>query len=46
MLTSRHGGAIVCGDRDQYLGIVDFDSVTDRMRLVEHEVALAREATS
>ena len=45
MLTSSHGGAIVCGDRDQYLGIVDFDSVTDRMRTVEREAA-EREATS
>jgi osmoprotectant transport system ATP-binding protein len=43
MLTSSHGGAIVCGDRDQYLGIVDFHSVTDRMRSVEREAAAALE---
>jgi osmoprotectant transport system ATP-binding protein len=46
MLTSSHGGAIVCGDRDQYVGIIDFDSVTDRMRSVEREAAAAREELS
>ena len=37
MLTSSHGGAIVCGDRDQFLGIVDFDSVTEHMRAIERD---------
>jgi osmoprotectant transport system ATP-binding protein len=32
MLTSNHGGAVVTGDRDRYLGVVDFASVTDFMR--------------
>jgi len=39
MLTSSHGGAIVCGDRDEYLGVIDFDAVTDHMRSVEREAA-------
>ncbi|MFT4083604.1 MAG: ABC transporter ATP-binding protein [Nocardioides sp.] len=39
MLTSSHGGALVCGDRDQYLGIIDFDSVTEHMRAVEKHAA-------
>jgi len=29
MLVSGHGGAIVCGDRDRYLGVIDFHAVTD-----------------
>ena len=29
MLSHSHGGAVVTGDRDQYLGVVDFDAVTD-----------------
>ncbi|WP_017932919.1 ABC transporter ATP-binding protein [Nocardioides sp. Iso805N] len=44
MLTSSHGGAIVCGDRDQYLGIVDFHSVTDHMRSIERDAVAAQEA--
>jgi len=39
MLTSSHGGAIVCGDRDQYLGVIDFDSVTEHMRALGREHA-------
>jgi osmoprotectant transport system ATP-binding protein len=32
MLTNSHGGAVVTGDRDRYLGVVDFLAVTDFMR--------------
>jgi osmoprotectant transport system ATP-binding protein len=32
MLTSSHGGAIVTGRRDEYLGVVDFESVTHQIR--------------
>ena len=32
MLTNSHGGAVVTGDRDRYLGVVDFSAVTDFMR--------------
>ncbi|MCM3514508.1 ABC transporter ATP-binding protein [Nocardioides sp. P86] len=35
MLTSSHGAAVVTGDRDRYIGIVTFDTVTDHMRLLE-----------
>ena len=41
MLTSSHGGAIVTGDRDQFLGVIDFASVTDHMRLLEQQAAEA-----
>lgn len=41
MLTSGHGGAIVCGGRDEYLGVVDFDSVTGHMRSVEQQAQAA-----
>jgi osmoprotectant transport system ATP-binding protein len=44
MLTSSHAGAIVCGNRDEFLGIVDFDSVTEHMRAIEEEAAAHREA--
>ena len=46
MLTSSHGGAIVCGDRDQFLGIVDFHSVTEHMRAIEHAAMADQEATA
>jgi osmoprotectant transport system ATP-binding protein len=32
MLTSSHGGAIVTGRRDEFLGVVDFESVTNQIR--------------
>jgi osmoprotectant transport system ATP-binding protein len=32
MLTSRHGGVVVTGNRDQYLGVVDFEAVTAYIR--------------
>ncbi len=37
MLSSSHGGAVVTGDRDQYLGVVDFDAVTEYIRALESE---------
>ena len=37
MLSSSHGGAVVTGDRDQYLGVVDFDAVTTYIRSLEAE---------
>lgn len=39
MLASSFGGGIVCDARDQYRGVVFFDSVTDHMRTVEKTVA-------
>jgi len=38
MLTNSHGGAVVTGDRDAYLGVVDFTSVTDFMRAQQEAV--------
>ncbi|HEY6932740.1 MAG TPA: ABC transporter ATP-binding protein [Marmoricola sp.] len=38
MLTSSHGGAVVTGQRDQYLGVIDFDAVTEHMRAVERQL--------
>ena len=35
MLTSSHGGAVVTGRRDEYRGVIDFDTVTDHMRAAE-----------
>ncbi|WP_139977945.1 ABC transporter ATP-binding protein [Nocardioides litoris] len=37
MLSSSHGGAIVTGDRDQYVGVVNFDAVTDHIRAIEEK---------
>ena len=37
MLTNSHGGAVVTGDRDQYLGVVDFVAVTDHMRAMQEK---------
>lgn len=31
MLTDSHGGAVVTGRRDEYLGVIEFGSVTDLM---------------
>jgi osmoprotectant transport system ATP-binding protein len=39
MLTSSHGAAVVTGERDQYLGVIGFDAVTDHMRALEQEAA-------
>ena len=38
MLTSSHGGAVVTGRRDQYLGVIDFTAVTEHMRAVERQL--------
>jgi osmoprotectant transport system ATP-binding protein len=38
MLTSSHGGAVVTGSRDQYLGVIDFTAVTEHMRAVERQL--------
>ncbi|MDN5746108.1 MAG: ABC transporter ATP-binding protein [Nocardioidaceae bacterium] len=35
MLSSSHGGAIVTGERDQYLGVIDFTAVTEQIRAME-----------
>ena len=43
MLTSSHSAAIVTGDNDRYLGIVDFGAVVDHMRTLQQE-AHQREA--
>ena len=32
MLTSSHGCAVVTGRRDEYLGVVDFQAVLDRIQ--------------
>ena len=37
MLSSSHGGAVVTGERDQYLGVVDFDAVTCHIRHLEEQ---------
>ncbi|MCY7397198.1 MAG: ABC transporter ATP-binding protein [Nocardioides sp.] len=39
MLSSSHGAAVVTGDRDQYLGVVDFRSVTEHIRMLEEQAA-------
>ncbi len=42
MLTSSHGAAVVTGDRDRYLGVVWFDTVTSFMR--QQQEALIEES--
>jgi len=46
MLSSSHAAAIVTGDRDQYVGVVDFVSVTNHIRGQEAaaQQAVAQEA--
>ena len=41
MLTASHGGAVVTGRRGEYLGVVDFDTVTGHMRAIEEQVQAA-----
>jgi osmoprotectant transport system ATP-binding protein len=41
MLTSNHAGAVVTGDRDSYLGVVDFTAVTDYMKATQAAAAEA-----
>jgi osmoprotectant transport system ATP-binding protein len=38
MLTNSHGAAVVTGDRDRYLGVVDFAAVTDFMRTQQEKL--------
>jgi osmoprotectant transport system ATP-binding protein len=38
MLTNSHGGAVVTGDRDRYIGVVDFAAVTDFMRTQQEKL--------
>jgi len=44
MLVSGHGGAIVSGDRDRFLGVIDFHAVTDFMATWEAQHDVHREA--
>jgi osmoprotectant transport system ATP-binding protein len=44
MLTNSHGGAVVTGDRDVYLGVVDFTAVTDFMRAQQEALDKDHEA--
>ncbi len=37
MLSSSHGGAVVTGDRDQYLGVIDFRAVTQHVQTMEEQ---------
>ncbi|GGB18640.1 putative ABC transporter, ATP-binding protein [Flexivirga endophytica] len=37
MLVSGHGGAVVTGDRDTYLGVVNFKTVTDFIEAMQRE---------
>lgn len=37
MLSSSHGAAVVTGDRDRFLGVVDFHAVTDHVRALEEQ---------
>ncbi len=39
MLSSSHGAAIVTGHRDQYLGTIDFGSVTEHIQDLERQAA-------
>ncbi|MEG9225425.1 ABC transporter ATP-binding protein [Aeromicrobium sp. Sec7.5] len=39
MLTAAHSKVIVTGDRDKYLGVLDFETVTEYMRKTEREAA-------
>ena len=44
MLSSSHGAAIVTGRRDEYLGVVGFETVTDHIRATGHQVAAQQAA--
>ena len=45
MLTSNHAGAVVTGDRDSYLGVIDFTAVTDYMQAQQAAAAEAAAAS-
>lgn len=44
MLASTHGGVLVTGRRDEFLGVVTFEAVTDHIRAASDPDA--QEATS
>ncbi|WP_051217943.1 ABC transporter ATP-binding protein [Nocardioides insulae] len=44
MLTSSFGSAVVTGERDRYLGLIDFDTVVSHMRAVEESAQEAVDA--
>ncbi|WP_446664159.1 ABC transporter ATP-binding protein [Flexivirga sp. B27] len=46
MLVSGHGGAVVTGDRDTYLGVVDFKTVTDYIEAMQREAEAGSAASS
>jgi osmoprotectant transport system ATP-binding protein len=46
MLTSGHGGAVVTGRRDEYIGVVDFSAVTDLVEETERDLHEADAAES
>ena len=37
MLSSSHGAAVVTGERNQYLGVIGFEAVTEYMRTLEEK---------
>ncbi|HET7683404.1 MAG TPA: ABC transporter ATP-binding protein [Marmoricola sp.] len=43
MLSSSHGAAVVTGRRDEYLGVINFDAVTDFIRAAEEQHAASAE---
>jgi osmoprotectant transport system ATP-binding protein len=46
MLTSTHGAALVTGRRDEYLGVIGFDAVTDYIRATEQQHAAEPDTAS
>jgi len=44
MLTSTHGGAVVTGDNDRYLGVVDFTAVVEHMSVMQTAAQERQEA--
>ena len=38
MLTSSHGAAVVTGNRDQYLGVLNFSAVTDHIQTQQQQL--------
>ncbi|GAB96887.1 osmoprotectant transport system ATP-binding protein [Kineosphaera limosa] len=46
MLADTSGGAIVTGDRDEFIGVVTFDAVTDHMRKMTNAAQERAEASS
>ncbi|MFC6706172.1 ATP-binding cassette domain-containing protein [Flexivirga alba] len=46
MLVSGHGGAVVTGDRDSYLGIITFKTVTDFIEEMQREAEAETNGTA